>query len=123
MHRSLITPFQLFSIAVMLVLLAIGICNTQAEEIHSFEITLVNGDVSGDEDVIRVLEGDQVEIAWTSDKALDIHLHGYDVQMILVAGQRKIMSLTAHFTGRFPIEVHGTGLGHGSVVYFEVLPK
>jgi FtsP/CotA-like multicopper oxidase with cupredoxin domain len=58
--------------------------------------------------VIRVQQGDAVTLRWTSDQALTLHVHGYDVERGVVPGATATMGFTARATGRFPIEVHGS---------------
>ena len=58
--------------------------------------------------VIRVLQGDVVTLRWTSDRALTVHLHGYDIEQRIIPGTTTTMTLTARATGRFSIERHET---------------
>ena len=74
--------------------------------------------------VIRVQQGDAVTLRWTSDQALTLHLHGYDVEQRVVPGATATMSFTARATGRFAIEVHGTeGRRATTLGYLEVHPR
>jgi hypothetical protein len=63
---------------------------------------------------IRITEGDVVELRWTSDEAVDLHLHGYDVELHVGPDESAVPVIEAHATGRFPIISHGSGEGgHG----------
>jgi len=74
--------------------------------------------------VIRVQQGDAVTLRCTSDQALTLHLHGYDVEQRVVPGATATMSFTARATGRFAIEVHGTeGRRATTLGYLEVHPR
>jgi len=75
---------------------------------------------------IRVTEGDVVELRWTSDEAVELHLHGYDVELQVRPGEPATMVIEAHATGRFPITSHGWGAGghgHDALTYLEVYPR
>ena len=73
---------------------------------------------------IQVRQGDQVEIAWTSDKPVNLHLHGYDIETQVRAGATATMRFLARATGRFAIETHGGGShGHKTILYVEVHPR
>ena len=74
--------------------------------------------------VIRVQHGDAVTLRWTSDRALTLHLHGYDIEQRVTPGTAATMAFTARATGRFSIEVHGGPAGHGATLgYLEVHPR
>ncbi|MFV1981087.1 MAG: hypothetical protein ACC655_08040, partial [Rhodothermia bacterium] len=59
----------------------------QSPETTSRVITLsvVNGEIVG-RDVVRVTQGDRVDLRWVTDVPLVIHLHGYDVEKSLEPG-------------------------------------
>ena len=96
------------------------------------ELAIADRAVVG-EPVVRVTEGDRVELRWTTDEAAEIHLHGYDVVLGLVPGATATMAFDAHATGRFPVTAHGFGAhgeedaGHGHdeavLLYVEVHPR
>jgi FtsP/CotA-like multicopper oxidase with cupredoxin domain len=74
--------------------------------------------------VIRVQRGDVVTLRWTSDRALTLHLHGYDIERRVTPGTTATMSFTAPATGRFSIEVHGGSAGREATLgYLEVHPR
>jgi hypothetical protein len=81
-------------------------------------------DVVGDR-VVRVTEGQEVEIRWQSDEEATIHLHGYDIMTEIAAGGEAVMRFSARAAGRFPIEAHSIGTDknvHVVLVYLEVYP-
>jgi FtsP/CotA-like multicopper oxidase with cupredoxin domain len=104
-------------------LLGFAPTSTAAEAKH-FAISLVNGAVVGASNTIRVKQGDDVELRWSSDKPMELHLHGYDIEVKVAPGAPAVMSFNAKIPGRFPIEPHGQehGRRRGPVVYLEVLP-
>lgn len=76
--------------------------------------------------VIRVTEGETIDLRWTSDEAVDLHLHGYDIELRVVPGAAAVMVVNAVTTGRFPITSHGWaggGHGHDGLAYLEVYPR
>lgn len=74
--------------------------------------------------VIRVQQGDEVILRWTTDQAVTIHLHGYDIEKKLAPEGPTPMRFSARATGRFPIELHGTKPGQESTIgYLEVHPR
>ena len=78
------------------------------------------------EAAIRVTQGDLVELRWTSDEEAELHLHGYDVKLVVRPGAPAAMRLEAHASGRFPITSHrwgSGGHGHDALTYLEVYPR
>ena len=79
--------------------------------------------------LLRVTQGDAVEVVLTSDEATELHLHGYDLKLSLAPNVPGTIKFTAKIAGRFPLESHGYGTGSGRhhgggpVLYIEVLPR
>ena len=75
---------------------------------------------------IRITENEAVELHWSSDEAVKLHLHGYDKELKVRPGKPASMSIKARATGRFPITSHGWGQGghgHHALTYLEVHPR
>jgi hypothetical protein len=75
---------------------------------------------------IRITEGDVVELRWTSDEPVELHLHGYDVELHVRPNEPAAVVIEAFATGRFPITSHGwgeSGHGHDTLTYLEVYPR
>ena len=89
---------------------------------RSFALDIRHGKVPAALRTIRVTEGDLVELRWTADEAIELHLHGYDIERHVTPGAPGMMTFEAHTAGRFPVAIHYTG-GHGNVVYVEVHPR
>ena len=89
-------------------------------------LEVVGGKIDGS-DVIRLTQGDQAELRWLTDQAIDIHLHGYDIETKVNPGAPASMRFTAHATGRYPVTMHGHSHGGGhsekTLLYLEVHPK
>jgi len=114
---------RLFTNAVLAagVLLITGMA---AAESRVFELSIRAGQIAESPRVIRVNQGDDVTLRWTTDRAMTIHLHGYDLEQKLTPGKPASMRLTARATGRFPIEVHAHGGGGDRTIgYLEVHPR
>ena len=92
-------------------------------------IVIRNGKVDGGQNVIRVAQGDTVELEFTGEEAAELHLHGYDRLVMLQPGRPAVLRIEATIAGRFPLEAHAFGGGggrrhmHSVVLYLEVLPR
>ena len=90
------------------------------------EVRIANRKVVGDH-IIRVTQGQLVEMVWTTDEAAELHIHGYDIRFGISPDAPAEVSFTAHATGRFAVTSHGFGgqhgHGHDTLVYIEVYPK
>ena len=89
------------------------------------EVRIENREVVGD-NVIRLTEGQRVEMIWTTDVAVELHIHGYDIRIEVSPGAPTEISFIAHATGRFAVTSHGfgdqDGHGHETLAYIEVYP-
>ncbi|NXY98713.1 hypothetical protein HYE82_30910, partial [Streptomyces sp. BR123] len=54
--------------------------------------------------------GERVALRVTSDRADTLHVHGYDKELALPAGQEATLVLTADRTGLFEVETHESRL-------------
>jgi hypothetical protein len=73
---------------------------------------------------VRVQVGDDVTLRWISDRALTLHLHGYDIESRVVPGGPTTMRFVARAAGRFPIERHDEQPGREpTLAYLEVHPR
>lgn len=94
------------------------------------EIAIKDRKVVGS-NVARVTEGQSVELHWTTDETVELHLHGYDIEATVKPGASATMSFKAHATGRYPVTSHGFGDSHShggghseqTLFYVEVHPK
>ena len=93
-------------------------------------IKIIDGNVVGKK-TVRLTQGERVALHWITDKTLRIHLHGYDIEKVIKAGDDTVMYIEAYATGRFPITMHGDTQSHkhnhhGSektLIYLEVHPQ
>ena len=98
---------------------------------RQFAIAIRDRKVEAVASVVRVSQGDAVEIVLTSDEAAELHLHGYDLKLSLTPNIPGTLRFTAKIAGRFPLEAHQFGAGSsssrhrgsGPLLYVEVHPR
>ena len=73
---------------------------------RSFDVSIEGGEMSPGE--ISVDEGDTVTLRVSSDKPVELHMHGYDVEQEVEPGEKAEIRFEADLTGRFEIEDHET---------------
>lgn len=103
----------------------------QASEARVFDFTIKGRKVQPPSNVVRVQHGDIVELRILSDEQAELHLHGYDLKLVLEPKVVGIMRFNARIAGRFPLESHGFGApsgsrrhgGGGPLLYVEVHPR
>lgn len=109
------------------VVLLMALCLTGARAVaqaRSIDLAISNGELPQAQRLIAVAQGDEVVLRLTSDKPVEVHLHGYDVEQKLSPGTAASLRFTARAAGRYPIEVHGGGGGGEKVIgYLEVRPR
>ena len=77
------------------------------------------------------MEEQTVELRWSTNEDVALHLHGYDVVAKAKPGTLGVMRFKAHSKGRYPVTVHGFGGkysgtgGHSekTMLYLEVYLK
>ena len=93
-------------------------------ELRSIDLAISDGQLPRDQRVIAVLQGDELTLRVTTDKPIEIHLHGYDIEEKLSPGAVVSIRFTTRATGRFPLEIHGNGRSGDRVLgYLEVRPR
>jgi hypothetical protein len=115
-----------FAAALVLVICVVFVLAPQsgwadAAKPQLFEFDIRNGKVTAAQKTIRVTEGETVHISWTTDKAVELHLHGYDLHAHAAPSKTVTMKFKARVAGRFPISSHGKT--HGAMIYLEVHPR
>lgn len=119
--------------ALVLGLIVAAAMPVAAQEKRIVKIDIVDREAGGGEveesggtGVVRVTQGDQIELHWTSNEATELHLHGYNVRTRVDENGAAVMSIDARAAGRFAIESHGFGADHHAektLIYLEVLPR
>ena len=117
---------KLVSSAVVYIALGLGaatnlVAQSNSAQTHQFELRIEHGEISNRSKPIQVQRDDSVEIDWSTDQRVIVHLHGYDILVTVDPGQTQKMTFVANATGRFPIELHGEQ--HRVLVYLEVHPR
>lgn len=79
-----------------------------------FEVSVVGGAMFPRE--LRVGEGDRVRLKVEADEAVELHVHGYGVELDAGPGNGAVVDLGACLTGRFGIEDHRSGREAGVLV-------
>ena len=103
---------------VLLVLAAVA-----GAETRLVELAIRDGQLPKDQRVVRVRQGDEVTLRWTSDGPYALHLHGYDLEAKVAPETPASMRFSARASGRFPIEIHGARVQERTVGYLEVHPR
>lgn len=105
--------------AVVLAFVAIG---GALAEPRLFELALKDGRLPESQRLLRVRQGDEVTLRWTTGRPFTLHFHGYDLEAKLVPQTPVELRFTARATGRFPLEIHGPGTER-TVGHLEVHPR
>ena len=104
-------------------LLGGAIANAHAED-HVFELEIHSEAPAAEPPVLAVRQNDQVVIRVSSDKPVQVHLHGYDIESDVAPNLVTSLRFTATATGRFPIEIHSReALKQPPLAYLEVRPQ
>jgi len=110
----------------LLALIGIGPLVLAAEPAR-FSIAIEGRKVDPSRRTIRVTHGQTLELAFTADETIELHLHGYDQSVTVQPDAVAVLRLEAKFAGRFPIEAHGFGgrpsWRHVVLLYLEVHPR
>jgi plastocyanin len=105
--------FRLATLALISVLVLGGLflilrpdplATTPAE--RSFKVKIQDEGMRPEE--VSVREGDRVTMSITSERPVEIHVHGYDLEREVKPDETTELSFEANLTGRFPVEDHET---------------
>ncbi len=93
---------------------------------HTFELRIEERRVPPAQRVLRATEGEHVELRWSADEPLALHLHGYDIETRVEPGKPAVMAFVARLTGRFPVEIHAEGASkhrQSALLHVEIHPR
>ena len=93
---------------------------TAATSPHAYEMVIEHGAKRSGPEVMQVSEGDEVSLTLRSDRADELHVHGYDLHAKVKAGVPTVLNFKADRTGRFTMELHHSNVELGAL---EVLPQ
>lgn len=78
----------------------------RAPQDRAFDVFIEDGEMSPGK--ISVDRDDAVTLRVSTDKATELHVHGYGVERELEPGKEAVIGFEADLTGRFEIEDHET---------------
>ncbi len=73
---------------------------------RTIELALVKHKPEGGVRTVRVPRGETIALRVRSDEAIAIHLHGYEIELRVEAGNVASVSFVAKLVGRFPVTAH-----------------
>ena len=73
-------------------------------------VSVKDGKVSPKAHRVKVAEGSQVQLLVSSDVDDEVHVHGYEIEKEVAAGQSVTIDFTANQTGVFEVETHESNL-------------
>ena len=117
-------PFVLRPLAVAILAMFSGARLGNATEVI-LDLAIRFWQLPQDMRTIKVQEGDAVTLRFSADRAMTLHLHGYDIEKRVGPGAVAEMAFTANATGRVPLEILGGdhAEGRGPIAYVEVYPR
>ena len=111
-------------LAVLALILVLGLVPGLRAEPRVIELTIQAGVLPGPQRVVRVQQGEEVTLRWTTDASVTLHLHGYDIERAVKPDVPATMTFRARATGRFPITVHRAhGAAEATLGDVEVHPR
>ncbi|MEQ1807351.1 MAG: hypothetical protein ABL900_18380 [Burkholderiaceae bacterium] len=84
------------------------------------DLVVAGGKLVSGPNLVKLERNDSVVLTIVSDRADELHVHGYNLHAHLQAGRPVTLNFTAKRTGRFSFELHKSGLELG---VFEIYPK
>lgn len=94
--------------------------------IRTFELRIEQRRVPPAQRVLRATEGERVELRWSADEPLVLHLHGYDIETRVAPGRPAVTAFAARLTGRFRVAIHGEAGArhrHSALLHVEIHPR
>jgi hypothetical protein len=90
-----------------------------------FELAIHDGKLAESAPTLKVTQGDNVVLELSSDRDLELHLHGYSLTFKLASGAPAVWRFAVPSSGRFPLGVHEHGGAHrqAPLLYLEVHPN
>ena len=92
---------------------------SSAIQVH---VVIEDGKVADDQGAIKMIQGDNVTLHFSSDETHHLHIHGNNIEVEVGPGSHAMVDFDATATGRFPVEIHGSS-HHHALFYLEVYPK
>jgi hypothetical protein len=97
---------------------------------RAFAIAVADGKVAPHLRILKATHQAEVELVWSVDRPMTIHLEGYDISVVVRPDAPQAMRFKAFATGRFPVHAHegdkGAAKSHahgrGALLRLEVHP-
>jgi len=99
----------LFRLGLGILTILISACSSGATEIREFEVGIhssLGGHVSMDPDLIEAKQNDLIILRITSHQKGMLHLHGYDLALMVDVDSTAVLEFDAAITGRFEMMFH-----------------
>ena len=120
------TPLQMhlprrllaFALAAVLWNSLAGVAAT--EGVRRVDLVVQGGQLTSGPRLLKLVRDEVVEMTVVSDRADELHVHGYNLHATLTPGKPATLRFTARRTGRFGLELHKSGTDLGVL---EIYPK
>lgn len=123
-------PGLSLALIAMMSMAVIGmVSRASAEELRVFELSIAERQLASPKKTLKAREGEELEFRVNSDETAELHVHGYDLIIPLLAGETTVTRLLATVAGRFPVTLHepvgtsGHSHRHKRMLYLEVHPQ
>jgi FtsP/CotA-like multicopper oxidase with cupredoxin domain len=83
---------------------------TESAQPEEISVAVKNGTVLPPTHRVEISKGDRVELNVTSDVDDEVHVHGYDIEKPVSAGETVTIEFTADQAGLFEVETHESAL-------------
>jgi hypothetical protein len=80
-----------------------------------FAFTIAAGRLASGPSLLQVRQGTEVTLRLRADRADELHLHGYDLQLAVEPEQIATLTFVADRAGRFELELHHAKLELGAL--------
>jgi FtsP/CotA-like multicopper oxidase with cupredoxin domain len=97
-----------------------AIADTVNIKVKLIELNIENNRITLGPSAIRLAQGDEVTLSIKTDRADELHIHGYDLRANLLLDRVVSLTFIATVTGRFEIELHKSHVAIGAL---EVYPE
>jgi hypothetical protein len=101
--RLVRSPLLLLSIALFSIFCG---CGNEAPENQVFELLIRDQSLLGENQILTVKQNDIVTIVIKTKERLRFHLHGYDIEEVVLPTKPATLKFTAEATGSFPFTAH-----------------
>lgn len=98
--------WRVLLLAVVLVLAGCAAGPTPIPDPKPVQITLANGSAQPNGERVELTQGQHLVLTITSDRADKIHVHGYDLEIPVAAGETVTKDIVVDQVGRFEVESH-----------------